>query len=173
MGTKRAGRIVVGVANTLAGYEALRFAVEQARQRAAPLIAVRSLPANRTEPFEWRAALAEQAKLEIIEAFREALGGVPADLTVQAVTEVGPAAVLLTETADCPDDLLVIGGPGGRGRRRWRPTGQVVKQCSRLARCPVTVVPAPSLARAKSVHHLGRGMIDDAERFLRSRLSGG
>ena len=160
------GRVVVGVTNTLAGYQALRFAVDQARQRGLTLIAVRSFEYTHTESWEWRVAMAKQAHAEMDEAFSEALGDWPADLAIEVVVEPGPPGRLLTTTADRPEDLLVIGGSSRRAGLHWRPT--TLTLCSRLAVCPLTVVPEPTLARAGSMHQLGRGVAHDAERFLQA-----
>jgi hypothetical protein len=95
-----AGRVVVGVADTLAGYQALRYAVEQARQRQQPLIAVRALPPG----------------------WSEALRSVPSDVSVAVAAEVGSPADVLAAVANRADDLMVIGGSSSRDRAgpgRW------------------------------------------------------
>ena len=167
------GRIVVGVANTLAGYQALRYAVDQARQRGLRLIAVHSFEYAHPESWEWRTAMAEQALAEMEGAFVEALGGWPDDLEIDRVIEPGPPGRLLAATADRSEDSLVIGGSSQRSRLYWRPTATTLKLCSRLTVCPVTVVPEPSLARAGSAHHRGGAIARDAERFLRERAHSG
>ncbi len=171
METTGAGRIVVGVANTLAGYQALRFAVEQARGTGRPLVVVRTFPHSRKESWEWRMVMARQARAGVIEAFVEAFGAIPADLTITVIVEPGPAGAALARAADQPDDLIVVGGSSRR--RGWRPKAVVAQACARLAVCPITVVPEPVMTRAGSVDHLARSVAGDADRFLRTRVTTG
>jgi nucleotide-binding universal stress UspA family protein len=161
---KTSSRVVVGIAPTLAGYQALRYAVAEARRRSVPLIAVR-LFRDSTNGLggQWNDVLRESCKLDVTEAFRTALGGVPGDVDVQVAVTVGPPAQILPELADSPDDLLVIGG----SVHRWG-GGKVAKQCARRAVCPVVIVPVPELARDGSPHRLGRRAVEDAEKFLTS-----
>jgi hypothetical protein len=161
------GRVVVGVSNTLAGYEALRFAVEAARELRVPLIAVRAVrttPAADTWP-ELRQALHDAAGAEVAQAFDEALGGAPCDVGITVVTESGLPHGVLPSVANRHDDLLVVGA--STRNHAWPATGDVGWCCTRVSVCPVVVVPARPMAR--SVSWLGRTMVDDVEAFLRER----
>jgi nucleotide-binding universal stress UspA family protein len=167
MGIGGSGRVVVGVSNTLAAYEALRFAVEAARELRTSLIAVRAV---RTTPAAdtWaglRQTLHEAAAAEVARAFEEALGGAPGDVDVTVVTESGSPHRVLPDVANRPDDLLVVGAT----HRPWPMTGLggVGGHCARVAACPVVVVPARAVVRSTAGSGLGRGMVDEVEEFLR------
>ncbi|MGE5156245.1 MAG: universal stress protein [Betaproteobacteria bacterium] len=168
MNTTNSGRVVVGVDNTLAGYQALRFAVQQARQRGVPLIAVRAFARARFDSLEWRIAITVQAEAEIDECFVDALGGRPTDIDIESVVEPGPAGRLLCVTANRADDMLVIGGSTRRPAWRWFAPARTARRCAQSATCPVTVIPEPIMARSRSLGHLGRGIADDAARFLQA-----
>jgi nucleotide-binding universal stress UspA family protein len=168
MNSTNAGRVVVGVANTLAGYQALRFAVQQARQRGVSLIAVRAIPLARSDFLEWRIAIAMQAEVEIDECFVDAVGGRPTDIDIEVVVEPGPAGRLLCTTANRAEDLLVIGGSSRRPAWRRRAPARTARQCAQSATCPVTVIPEPIMASSGPLGHLGRGIAHDAARFLQA-----
>ena len=116
---ERNPRVVVGVDHTLAGLQALRFAVAEARGRGSVI-----LPAIRAWQFgpSWygpdasprQAELVDAAAMTIVTAFREALGGAPKDILVEALVIEGAPAVVLTDQAHSDRDLLVV----GRSRRR-------------------------------------------------------
>lgn len=147
------GRVVVGVSGSLRSLTALHRGVEEARQRAAELLAVLAWtppcgePAVRRAPWpplirEWEDAAA--GRLE--RAFTDAFGGYPADLRLRLVTACGETGRVLTGLADRPDDLLVV----GTGRQRRLPRlfhGGVSRYCVAHACCPVLSVPPSELMR--------------------------
>ena len=135
MDAERGARVVVGVDRTPQGLAALRTAVAEAAWRGLPLHAVRV-----------EALWPDSDGKQIDAAFKDAFGGVPAGLTIERSIQSPPVASALTEYADGPDDLLVIGGSGrGLWHALW--SGSVTLVCTRKARCEVLVVPAPPLAR--------------------------
>lgn len=160
------GKVVVGISPSLSGLEALRFAVAEARRRRVTLAAVRVWSFNvgtRSRPsWEWERALADEARSNIAEAFRTAVGEIPADLDVVARALAGPSVdVALKGCVGSPYDLLVIGA----ARRRWW-SGGVVRRCARNAACPVVVVPPPELARVVGGRLTARRMVREAAESL-------
>jgi nucleotide-binding universal stress UspA family protein len=157
-------RVIVGVHDCLAGLQALRCAVAEARRRATPLCAVRAW----TFPYAgqavglraWRQELVDEAAMIVYGAFTTALGGLPEDLDLRVVAPEGGPARALVELADRDDDLLVVGHCQRRGLRRVR-SHSVARYCAGHAVCPVLVVPPPALARV-SPHDLSR----EAQRFI-------
>lgn len=166
------GKVVVGISSSLSGLEALRFAIAEAHRRQVPLAAVR-VWSFRTSPrsrpgWEWELELAAAARRDITEAFRVAVGEVPADLDVVARAMPGPVDVALKASVDSPDDLVVIGA----ARHRW--LSAVVRGCAHDAGCPVVVVPRPELARVVGGRLAARRMVREAAASLaRSRAPGG
>ena len=79
------------------------------------------------------------------------LGGLPDDLSVEALVVRGPTGPVLVDCADDPDDLLVI-GTGRRGLRRVAGRS-VSRYCVAHARCPVVAVP-PSALMEEANHGL-------------------
>jgi nucleotide-binding universal stress UspA family protein len=160
------GRVVVGVGRSLGAYQALRYAVVEARRRRTALVAVRAfwstsfgqtlLPVDR---------LAEEAIVRVGVAFDEACGGVPTDLAVQVVVHDGHPAAVLVATADRDGDVIVIGGSGTRRLTRLRSTG-VARFCAREADCPVVIVPPTAWARSAHPDRLAREAAGDAQDFL-------
>jgi nucleotide-binding universal stress UspA family protein len=149
VGTVR--RIVVGVHGSLGSLQALRWAVDEARERQVPLVPVIAwIPpggdfAERSHPSPhlrrlWR----EAARGRLSEAFDECFGGVPDDLRVRARVERGDTGQVLVDLADQPGDLLVIGtgrrNPVGRALHR-----SVGRYCLAHATCPVLAVPPSAL----------------------------
>ncbi|MGE5156186.1 MAG: universal stress protein, partial [Betaproteobacteria bacterium] len=96
----RARRVVVGLASTLAGYEALRYAVALAREQGTTLVAVRAYRSSRAYPYEWQRALAWEAKNDAALIFAEALGGEPHDVDITVAIRPGPVAAVLAEVAN-------------------------------------------------------------------------
>ncbi|XVU27685.1 universal stress protein [Actinoplanes sp. CA-054009] len=139
-------KVILGVSSSLAGLEAARFAVSQARRRSVPLLAVRTWMLNtgpRSRPsLEWERALATEARRRVDETFELALGTTPADLEAMVRVPSGSPAAALRHYVTGPDDLIVIGAPASRW---WG--GATVRRCVRTATCPVIVVPPPALAR--------------------------
>ena len=159
----RSGRVVVGVDGTLAGLQALRWAVDEARRRNTELCAVRVWQLSGWWPGievpGWRLAAGDAAAAEVAGAFLEALGGIPPDVSVHAVVAEGPVPSTLMGYAYRDDDLLVLGA----SRHRWRGVGRT---CLRMATCPVVVIPAPALARAGSPRSLARQLRREAEEYV-------
>lgn len=163
-----AGRVVVGVDNTLSGLQALRRAVAEARARDVPLHALRA----------WRHAqlaayptLADQRQVEaaaasqlVAAAFADTMGGLPLDVEVQTVLVGDGAGPALVRYASQSEDLLVLGS-GRRGRWRRMSGGQVTSYCLAHAACPVLVVPPPPLTRAGSPRALLRELRRDLDQF--------
>jgi nucleotide-binding universal stress UspA family protein len=130
-------RIVVGVSDSLAGLEALRTAVAEARLRDAAVLAVRAwtFRAGSREPGvpRWRREIAAEAARTLTRAFAAAMGGPPDDVTVEMTIAEGLPERVLVDLADRVDDLLVIGGTGAGV---WHPGRTlVVRYCARRARC--------------------------------------
>jgi nucleotide-binding universal stress UspA family protein len=162
-------RVIVGVSESLAGLEALRTAVAEARLREVELLGVRAwaYKATAREPgvARWKREISSQAVRTLTRAFATAMGGPPADIPTElSVAEGMPEKVLLA-VADRPDDLLVIGGPSGT----WRPTKTlVVRRCLHRARCRVLVVPPPELARLGKTGAMARILRRETEGFTRT-----
>jgi nucleotide-binding universal stress UspA family protein len=143
-------RIIVGVHGSLGSLQALRYAADEARQRNVPLLPVIAwIPPGgdmaerrNASPYLrkiWREAAAER----LWQAFSEGLGGVPADLRVDAIVARGETGPVLVDTANQPDDLLIVGtGRRGPGRVLRR---SVSRYCLAHARCPVLAVPPSAL----------------------------
>jgi nucleotide-binding universal stress UspA family protein len=144
-------RIVVGVNGSLGSLQALRWAAEEARERHVPLVPVIAwVPpggdlAERRHPSPylrkiWRAAAAKQ----LTDAFDAGLGGVPADVPVDAQVERGDTGPVLVDVACQPGDLLVI-GTGRRSRISRMLRRSVGRYCLAHAKCPVLAVPPSRL----------------------------
>jgi nucleotide-binding universal stress UspA family protein len=164
------------VDDSLAGLEALRFAVAEARRRGVTLRAIRAWRPGPswcgTDAGPSRAELADQAVLTTVSAFRLAMGGRPRGITVEAFAIEGPTVRVLVTQAEGEGDLLVV----GRSRRRWlRPSGVDV-QCVRTAQCPVVAVAAPALARTRGSgglrrsNGLRRDVVSAAEALIREAV---
>ncbi len=144
-------RIVVGVHGSLGSLQALRWAAEEARERHVPLVPVITwMPpggdmAERSHPSPYlRRTWHEAARRQLLAAFEEGLGGLPADLVVRLLVERGETGPTLVEVASRPGDLLVI-GTGRRsliGRALRRSVG---RYCLAHATCPVLAVPPSAL----------------------------
>jgi nucleotide-binding universal stress UspA family protein len=164
-------RIIVGVHGSLGSLQALRYAAEEARQRDVPLLAVTAWVPPGGEMAERRAPSAhlrriwrEAASQRLLAAFDAGLGGMPADLHVEPQIARGEAGPVLVDTADQPDDLLIIGTGrrAGIGRVLHR---SVSRYCLAHARCPVLAVP-PSALMDEMSHglrswHLRHALIPD------------
>jgi nucleotide-binding universal stress UspA family protein len=161
-------RVVVGVGRSPGAYQALRYAVAEARKRSAPLVAVRayiSLAYSRgllgDDPAWAAVGEADAAAASAAYAFTEALGGVPDDVPVEIVARNGTVAWVLVSEADRDGDLLVIGGCGAPRLTRPRPLA-IAAYCLHHAVCPVVVVPPPAMARSAATHRLARALARDA-----------
>src|SRR5262245_6120397 len=124
MDERKDDRVIVGVAASIAGLQAVRRAVEEARRRGAPLLAVRAwqFPSTWQGPdaTRLRQEIAEGARAELREAFDLALGGQPDDVDVRSVVVQGPPHRVLVAQADRDGDLLVVGVH--THRHWWFPT---------------------------------------------------
>jgi nucleotide-binding universal stress UspA family protein len=160
------GRVVVGFAPTMAGYEALRYAVTQARDRAATLVVVHAVRLDPHDSWaESRLPMTVAVTKQVTTAFHEALGGVPADLDVHVIVEAAPADLVLRAAADQPGDLLVVGSCTRR-RLGALAHGARLRRTLRSAVCPVVVIPPPAMARLGSASRLGRNAVAELEHFL-------
>lgn len=160
---------MVGVDHTLSGLQALRRAVAEARTRRLPLHAVR---AWKPAPTSWYVSLADQRQHQataasqlVTRAFVETIGGFPTDLEVEVIGVPGVPGNVLVDHADRPDDLLVVGTGGRRFWRRWL-RDNVAWYCLAWARCPVLVVPPPSLTLDASPRALRKQLRKDLDRLL-------
>jgi len=149
-------RVIVGTQDSVAGLQALRRGIDEARRRDATVYLVRAVNAPARNPggalwhTEWAVWAAEYAQLALVTA----LGGIPRDVEVRTVVLEGAAGPALVDFADRADDLLVVGDAQRRGLRRpW--SGRVARYCARRASCPVLVVPPPALSRVDG-HDLAR-----------------
>ena len=150
---EQGGRVVVGVSGSLHSLAALHRAVGEARRRDAELLAVVAwTPAGgeiayRRAPCPpllaaWENAAADSLK----QAFKDAFGGRPEGVRLRLLTARGGAGAALTELADRPDDLLVIGA-GRRGVPARVFHGAVARYCLAHATCDVLAVPPSDLMR--------------------------
>ncbi len=165
---EKAGRVVVGVHDSLAGLRALRLAVAEARRREATLHAVRVslVPSQGFGP-----ALLAEDRRAIEHAFATALGGFPTDLDVEMVALLGSPGPALTGYACRETDLLVVGA-GRRGRlRRLLRGGGVAGHCVAHATCQVLAVPPQQLARAATTRAATRALHRDVRRLIETSPS--
>jgi nucleotide-binding universal stress UspA family protein len=147
------GRVVVGVSGSLRSLAALHRAVDETRRRGAALTAVLAWTpaggevASRRSPCPSLLTACESAAAaRLQQAFRDAFGGYPEGLRLRLATVRGEPGHALTEVADRPDDLLVVGA----GRRGGLPrlfNGRVSRYCVAHARCAVLAVPPSDLMR--------------------------
>jgi hypothetical protein len=142
--------------------------VDQARRRDAELVLVRAYAASSYGGSGQFQVLMEEAAHQIVTvALTEALGSPPRDVRIRVVVREGRPGRVLTESADRAADLIVIGG--SRPRRFGRLRGTVARDCSRLARCPVVMVPAPEMAFIGSTASLGRRTAEAAQAMAAGR----
>jgi nucleotide-binding universal stress UspA family protein len=144
-------RVIVGVHGSLGSLQALRHAADEARLRNVPLLAVIAwvppggdLAERRHSSPYLRKIWREGAWERLWGAFDAGLGGVPGDLSVEPRVVRGETGPVLVDTADQPDDLLIVGTGRRAGLRRMlgRP---VSRYCLAHARCPVLAVPPSAL----------------------------
>jgi len=153
-------RVVVGVDTSIHGLAALRTAVTEARTRRLPLHAIRSH--NSVQTGEG---------VDMIKgAFFEALGEIPGGIEIHLTSRCTPVVQALTECADDPHDLIVVGdNRAGAWHTMW--SGSVAGSLIRRAHCPILAVPAPEMARAVQAleHRHARADREDLwEQFERS-----
>lgn len=164
MRRQAAGRVIVGVDDSLAGLQALRQAAGLARCRGMELLALRACPSPVAgADFScWPAVGPEQAvmppsqclseqleKSFVSHAFCEAMGAMPHDVPVEILIAYEPARQALTEAAYRDTDLLVVGA--SRHHPWWPLRRSVGRYCTAHARCPVLIVPPPQGARELSL----------------------
>jgi nucleotide-binding universal stress UspA family protein len=144
-------RVIVGVHGSLGSLQALRFAEAEARQRDVPLLPVIAwvppggdLAERRTSSPYLRKIWREAAWERLQAAFDDGLGGMPADLQVEPHVERGETGPVLVDTANQPEDLLII-GTGRRGHLGRMFCSSVGRYCLAHARCPVLAVPPSAL----------------------------
>jgi nucleotide-binding universal stress UspA family protein len=163
------GRIVVGIGRSVGAYQALRYAVAEARQRGFALLAVRTFWSPPNGQALLNADFLSVAATEQVDvAFTEALGGRPDDLEVDVLVREGEAARWLVSIASHESDLLIIGGCGVRRWAHLRSTA-VARFCAREATCPVVIVPPSPLARSANADRLARDTARDVEDYLCSQ----
>jgi nucleotide-binding universal stress UspA family protein len=163
------GRVIVGVSESLAGLQALRFAVTAATTRECDLVAVRSWNYSSAAATEFdvtslQRILSVDADGVVANAFAMALGGPPADVTVHVAAPQGkPGRAIISQVIGA-EDLIVIGCP----RRNWfDPRGaRVARYCVRHAVCPVLIVPVAHTAIAVRIS--ARRICRDAEALVRN-----
>jgi nucleotide-binding universal stress UspA family protein len=137
--------VVVGVDGSPESDAALRFAIGEARLRAARLRIVCAWePSTSSYAGEAFAATPDvflESERRAEELLRSALGQVTADeVEAEAIAEEGaPVAVLLEQSAGA--DLLVVGSRG-RGAARRLLLGSVGHDLAHHTRCPLVIVPS-------------------------------
>ena len=154
-GEGRSRRVVVGVDDSPGGLAALRHAIDMARAGRSQLVAVRSwglgLPRHggrrrrRVDADHgplvtfFNGAEQRQRSAQLIrQAFTDASGGIPDDVTVAFKTPEGDPGLVLTRFA-AADDVLVVGTERDQAMKRLV-HGSVSHYCRAHARCPVVVV---------------------------------
>ncbi|GEL18302.1 universal stress protein [Pseudonocardia asaccharolytica DSM 44247 = NBRC 16224] len=153
-------RVLVGVTGSLTNLQAIRTAVDVARERDAVLYAVHVWePGRRLErpPAAAPASGNFPRVLHVHKAFSEALGGLPRDVDVRLVVVEGQPEARLARLGDKDTDLLVVGATT-RTWRRPRLGDSVAGYCTRHARCPVLIVPPHEMARA-ALARRDRGLV--------------
>ena len=169
MHADRQARVVVGVAESIAGLRALRVAVAEAHLRRAVLHAVRVwyLPLANRGPgvLVLRQEVAQNARLTLTRAFTTAMGGPPVGLEVVVAVVEGKPGPALTAYADRDNDLLVVGT--GSPRRLSRPlSGSIARYCMKHVACPIQAVPPDAFAR--SAHRIARTIRRDLSDYRAS-----
>jgi nucleotide-binding universal stress UspA family protein len=160
------GRVVVGLSESLVGYEALRHALTRGRTSGMRVIAVRTYKRSSGAAAQWNSAIRADAAAQAKRIFDEAVGGVPRDVLLDVVVKEGSVGPTLTETARQRSDILVIGA----SRRRFG--GGVAKYCGRRAACPVIIIPPPELASAKATARNAHDIASQAEEYLTAATRG-
>ena len=175
-------RVLVGVHGSLGSLQALRYAAEEARRRDMRLVPVIAwVPpggdlAERRQPvYSLRELWRDAARDRLFDAFDRGLGGLPAGLEVEPLVIRGPSGPVLVDTADQPDDLLVV-GTGRRGLPRWV-RRSVSRYCLARAHCPVIAVPPSDLMQEASRglhrrHKDGSPVLGHPDAWLRRTSSG-
>lgn len=136
--------ILVGVDGSPGSLRAMRWAVEEAQVRGSAIEAVTVWSPGSTHGAGSSAA-ASQVQARVL---REAVAGVDPEPLISAETEIGAAEEVLVTRSEHAS-LLVVGSHGV-GSVRHAALGSTSEYCSRMAACPVVVVPqeVPSGLRA-------------------------
>jgi nucleotide-binding universal stress UspA family protein len=144
-------RIIVGVHGSVGSLQALRYAAEEARQRDVPLLPVAAwvppggdVAERRNSSPYLRKMWRDDAWKRLWEAFDAGLGGVPQDVLVEPQVARGETGPVLVDTADQPDDLLIIGTGRRAGLARVLHRS-VSRYCMAHAKCPVLAIPPSAL----------------------------
>jgi nucleotide-binding universal stress UspA family protein len=136
-------RIVVGIDDSPAAADALRWALEEARRRGATLEVVHTwtFPIASELPGGEVSRLVTDLERAASEVLDEVLDGIVGDdpevNVVRRVLEGPPARILIEAAVGA--DLLVVGSRG-RGGFVGLLLGSVAQQCVHHAPCPVVVV---------------------------------
>ncbi len=170
MGNVESGRVIVGIGRSPGGYQALRYALAEARRRRTALIAVRAFRLATYDQMLSIGLHMESATAQAGIAAAEALGGWPEDVAVDVLVREGDTACILVSIANREADLLVIGGCGVRRPWHVRSTA-VARFCARSAVCPVVIVPPNSLARSANADRLAHDTAHDVEEYLSSQAA--
>lgn len=158
--------MVVGVTGSGSSEAALRRALDEARSTGRDLIAVLAWePPGGEAPYQmardpslealWEAT----ARRRLSAAFEAVLGGVPCDIPVQLVVVRRRAADVLSELADQPGDLLVLGA-GPRRALAGLVRGHVRRRAMARTSASVLLV-APPWVRGADRRRLRRLRPDD------------
>jgi nucleotide-binding universal stress UspA family protein len=151
-------RAVVGVSGSPGSLAALHRAVREARRTGAELLAVLAWEPPGGELAHGRAMLAppvadlrRAATDRLLAVLDAAFGDAGPGIPFQGLVVRGTAGRALVETADRPDDLLIVGaGPRGPLRALFP---SVTRDCVTHAACPVlTVPPSPLESELASLH---------------------
>jgi nucleotide-binding universal stress UspA family protein len=128
-------RVIVGVHGSLGSLQALRYAADEAWRRGVPLVPVTAWTPPGGDLAERRHASPYLRKLWQDDAI---------DLRVEPLVARGETGPVLVDTADQPDDLLVVGTGrrAGLGRMLRR---SVSRYCLAHATCPVLAIPPSPL----------------------------
>ena len=152
--TDAAGTIVVGFDGSPHGEAALRYALAEGARRGMPVNVVTA-----SEPPEsWAYAYSvyplldsgeareamQAASTRRVEEIRDGLDDAQRAVPVEVTTIVGPPSVVLTESAK--GAALLVVGHRGRGGLRSALLGSAGLSAVLHAPCPVTVVPAYTVA---------------------------
>jgi nucleotide-binding universal stress UspA family protein len=154
------------VSGSVGSLHALRCAVSEARLRDRAVWSIIAWAPNGGEFANTRSPSVsllrrsrDAAIARMLTAWDEALGGVPADLTVRMVASRGSPGAQLVRIADRRSDLLVV-GVGARAVLGRVVTGRSVSgYCLARSRCAVLTVPAPPFEREFTHHRLARRRI--------------
>jgi hypothetical protein len=122
---------VVGASQSVAGLQAMRFAVAEARRRGTPLRAIRVFgfepPWKGPEVARFQAAFARDALHYNYDAFDLAVGGQPGQVDLVVETPNDSVGSARTRAAAQADSLLVLGG-----RMPRRGPSAVVRTCLKV-----------------------------------------